>query len=193
MLPDAPAIARALGGALRLARFDADGLMYFDDDARAVVQSFFAAVIVAPGYAILITQHLGRLELTAGPLSAGVVEFLGYVISWTAFPVLVHEFARVMERGERWCGFVVALNWSKVVQMAVYLPATLLAAGLGGEDGPGAASLLTVAALLAVLSYQWFVTRSALNVTGIQAAGLTGLDVMLGLTITALTDGALAG
>jgi len=193
MLPDVPAIARALGGALRLARFDPDGLMYFDDDARAVVQSFFAAVIVAPGYALLVSQHLGRLELTAGPLSAGIVEFFGYVISWTAFPVLVHEFARLMERSERWCGFVVALNWSKVVQMAVYLPPALLAASADGEGGPGAAALLSFVALLAVLSYQWFVTRSALDVTGVQAAGLTGIDVMLGLTITALTDGALAG
>ncbi|SDG34738.1 hypothetical protein SAMN05216241_10988 [Limimonas halophila] len=193
MVPDLPAIVRALAGAARLARFDPDGLMYFDDDARAVVQSFFAAVLVAPGYAILVVQHLGRVDVTAGPLSAGLVEFFGYVISWTAFPVAVLELSRLMERGERWFGFVVALNWSKVLQMALYLPAALLAGAAAGESGPGAASLLTFLALMAILAYQWFVTRSALNITGVQAAGLTGIDVVLGLMITGLTDGAISG
>jgi len=189
MIPTATRVLTALAGAARLARFQAGGLSAFDTDARAFVESFFAAALAAPGYVVLVLFHLQRTEPEASTLAVVLVQGLAYVISWTAFPALAHELARLLDRGERWMGFVVALNWSKVIQMAVYVPLIVLAnSGLVGEQS---AAALSLAALTVILIYQWFVTRAALAVHGAQAAGLTGFDLIIGITITAATEAAL--
>ncbi len=192
MIPSLPQAAAALYGAWRLLRFDREGLQYFEAaSAGAFWRSFFAAVLIAPGYAILVALHLAESDVAAGAVSTFTIHVLAYVISWTAFPLVVHSVAQGLGRADHWVGFVIALNWSKVLQMAIYLPIALLAAsGALGLNGPGLATLL---GLTAILIYQWFVTRSALDITGPQAAGLTGLDVVLGITITAFADAAVMG
>jgi hypothetical protein len=95
-----------------------------------------------------------------------------------------------LQRPERWVPFVVAFNWSKVIQLVIYLPLSGFAAvGLGGPQG---AALITLVALAIVLLYQWYVTKTVLQVDGLQAGGLTALDFVLGLFITSAADAALA-
>jgi hypothetical protein len=189
MTPTAPQIVAALYGAFRLLRFDPDGLRAFDVGPTAFWQSFFAAFIAAPGYAILIALHMESAP-SADVVSTGLLHGFAYVISWTAFPLVVFYLAQAMDRAEHWVGFVIAFNWSKVVQMAIYLPLVLASAsGVFGDTG---GNFLTLVGLIAVLVYQWYVTRSALDIPGPAAAGLTVVDLILGMFITSITDAALA-
>lgn len=189
--PAAPQIAASLYGAWRLLRLETDGLQAFRVDAEAFWQSFFAAAIALPGYAILVALHLGEPGSTAAIVSAALIHAAAYVINWTAFPLVTYYAAENMDRGANWMGFVIALNWSKVLQMVIYLPLVLIA---GTElFGQGGGAVLTVGGFVAVLVYQWFVTRTALDIPGAAAAGLTALDVVIGLLITTLTEAALAG
>ncbi len=191
MLPSATETAYALYGAWRLLRGDRGGHQYFELSERAFWQSFFAAVIVAPGHAVLVLLHLRAAELGADILSIFLIHALAYAMSWTAFPLAAFYLSQGLDREERWLGFVVALNWSKVLQMAIYLPMALLAAS--GLAGPGGGAVFSLVGLGAVLVYQWWVTRTAFDIAGMPAAGLTGVDVVLGILITVFADAALAG
>lgn len=191
MIPSLPQMAAALYGAWRLLRFDRTGLQYFETGAAAFWQSFFAGVLIAPGYALLVALHLSQSQIAADMVSTVTIHALAYVISWTAFPLVTSVVADTLDRQDNWVGFVIALNWSKVFQMMIYLPLALLAAS-GALEGD-AAGLATLAGLAAILVYQWFVTRSAFQITGLQAAGITGIDLVLGITITVFADAAIMG
>jgi hypothetical protein len=189
--PAAPQIAAALYGAWRLLRFDAAGAQVFETGETAFWQSFMAALIALPGYAILVALHLSGDAPAADWASTGLLHALSYVMSWTAFPLAAYYLAAGLNAGENWVGFVIALNWSKVLQMAIYLPLVLIAeTGLVGQGG---GAFLAFVGFLAVLVYQWFVTKSALGIAGPAAAGLTFVDLIIGLFITTMTDAALAG
>lgn len=189
--PAAPQIAAALYGAWRLLRFEPDGLHAFRVDAEAFWQSFFAAAIALPGYAILVSRHVDEPGSGAALASAALLHACAYVINWTAFPLVTFYASANLDRAANWMGFVIALNWSKVLQMAIYLPLVLIADT--GVFGQGGGAFITVVGFVAVLVYQWFVTRTALDIAGPAAAGLTALDVLIGLVITTMTDAAVAG
>ena len=190
MLPTAPQIAAAVYGAWRLLRFDAAGVHLFESGPLAFWQSFFAAVIVLPGYAVLVGLHLAATPPAADWVSTGLLHALTYVITWTAFPVAAYYLSTSLNCRDRWMDFVIALNWSKVWQMAIYLPLALIAAsGLAGQAGGGFFSLV---GLVATLVYQWFVTRTALQIAGPAAASLTFVDLLLGFVVTMMADAALA-
>ena len=187
MVPNAAEIVRALRAALRLARFDEGGLAEFDVTYEGFWRSFFAALLVAPGYALLVMQKWSVLpEPPVGP-GAVLAEAFGYLLGWIAFPLALIPLTQLLGLGQRYVVLVVATNWSKVVQMIAFLLAIGLAAGSASEAG----GLLVLIATGAILVYQWFVTRVALACSAALAAGVVVLDVVVSLLISRLTDGLL--
>jgi len=182
-------IAYGLYGAWRLLRRDPGGMQFLRADEEGFWNSFFAAVLVAPGYAVLVGLHLADGGPSADAVSTVLIHLEAYAITWIAYPVALHFLCIGLEREERWVAFVVALNWTKVVQLVLYLPLALVANS--GLLGPGGGSLVTLVAMGLVLTYQWYVTRTALDLPGMTAAGLTGIDLVLGIFITTAADAAL--
>lgn len=176
-----------LYGAFRLARLDPGGMTYFEQTVEGFWKSFFAAALVAPGYALLVLFDLSARESDAGLLRILIVQLCAYSLSWTAYPLIMHHVCESMGRQPAYVGFIVAFNWAKVIQMAVYLPAVLIVAT--GVLPGGLAALLNAAVYLVLLGYQWFVTRTALDLAGLGAVGLVVLDVLIGIIISALADG----
>ncbi|MCG8361408.1 MAG: hypothetical protein MI920_38115 [Kiloniellales bacterium] len=189
MRPSVSETFYSLYGAWRLLLFDRSGWDHFDKSIEGFWKSFFAAVLVAPPTAIMIAVRLSDLDYSAGPLRLLLVECLAYVISWTAFPVIMHALAPGLGRASAYVGFIVAFNWAKVIQTAIYLPIVLLSAA--GFLPEAITSLLYVFAMVAVLGYQWFVTRTALDLSGAGAAGIVALDLIVGLVLIDISDGML--
>ena len=78
-----------LTGAWRLARLDPGGLRYFEATPEGFWQSFQAAIIAAPIYALLVLLRVDEHPLSDDMFRALLIEGIGYVISWTAFPLAV--------------------------------------------------------------------------------------------------------
>jgi hypothetical protein len=179
-------ILAALYGATRLARFDAQGLGAFNASVEGFWRSFWAAALVAPFYAVLLAFRFDTMADTVHPLRFALVETVTYVIAWLAFPVAMISVARWLGRWDAFVGYIVAYNWTAVVQNAIYLPLAMLA--VSGAIPEAAGNMLGFVALIYVLVLGWFIARTALGVPGTTAAAIVALDLMLGLLINGFAD-----
>lgn len=190
MIPTTREILSAVYGAWTLFKLDPRGLEFFEDSIPAFWRSFFAAVIVAPGFAILrLMDHL-ESGLSADPLATLLVELIAYVVIWAGFPLALYYLARGFGRPERYVLAVVALNWGVVIQIALLLPVRLIAAG--GILPPGLATLAVLAVLVATLFYQGFIAHTALRIQPPLAALVVAADVAISFAVQALVNGILA-
>ncbi len=184
-MPSYREIVYGIYGAWRLARLDPGAMSYFERTPEGFWKSFFAAVIVAPGFAIIIVHELGRVELEAGAARMFAVELLAYLLGWVVFPVLVHQICEAIGKREAYIGYIVAFNWGKVIQMALFVPSIGLIA-MGAVPGEGDSLLRWVVSIL-ILFYEWFITRTALSVTAMGAVGFVALDFVIDLIIHMIT------
>jgi len=172
-------IGHATYGAWRLARCDPNGMRYFDTSLAGFWRSLRVAVLAAPFNGLLIYFSLTGTGVKIGGdwfhVLAG--ETIGYVVGWTAFPLVMFYLSEAIGRREKYLGFIVAYNWATVVQLAIILPpAFIYWLGLLPHL-PGA--LLLAAGNIALLLYEWFIIRTALLVPGLAAAGIVALDQIL--------------
>lgn len=179
-------IVRSVYGAYRLARFDPGGLEMLDRTPAGALRSFWAAALVLPPYALLMVLRLPESVQDTPLWQLVTVEGLGYVVSIALFPLVMHHICGLLDRASRYPGFVSAYNWSATVQIAVYLPTSLLSLADVLPDEVGAALVFGVT--MAMLTYQWFITRTALNVNGFAAAALVLLDLFLAALVGDMTD-----
>lgn len=179
-------VTTSVFGAYRLARFDSTGLDYIDRSPEGALKSFYAGVIVLPAYVLLLALRLGEQGTDAPFLYTVLVELIAYVVNWTAFPLALHRVAALLDRSQRYSGAVAANNWAAVVQMGAYLPAVVLAKL--GVLPEGLGSGLVFGVMLAMMAYQWFVLRTALEIGGLAAAALVLLDLFLSAMIGDFAD-----
>ncbi len=173
----------ALIGALRLARGDRGGLSCFDRSLDGFWRSFRAAVISYPLYLVLLSMRVtvGEWE-RSGAFLIITVETIAYIIAWTAFPLLILGVAQRIGRSQRFFDFMVPYNWSQLPQSALFV-----LVGLETESGVlGAqpAQAIELAAAVAVLVYEWFIARVALDTTAWAAAFVVVVDLLLGALIS---------
>ena len=181
-------IRLALLGTLRLARGDRSGLSFFDRSLDGFWRSFRAAVIAYPLYLILLSMRLTVAEWErSGALLIITVETIAYVIAWTAFPLVMLVIAQRIGRPHRFFDFMVPYNWSQVPQSALFV-----LVGLESESGILGAQpsqAIEVAAAVAVVVYEWFIARVALDTTALAAVFIVFVDLLLGVLISHAASG----
>lgn len=165
-------IRTALLGTLILARGDARGLAHFDASLGGFWRSYRAAGICYPLYLALT---LWRAEDPSWRVT--IVETIGYIVSWTAFPLVMLSLCRRFDRDGHFFGFMTAYNWCQVPQIVLFSAiAAIEAVGLLGEAPAAAIGLIAAAA---VFIYEWFVARVALDVSVPAAILVVAVDVLL--------------
>jgi hypothetical protein len=177
----------AVGGALRLARGDRSGLGFFDASIDGFWRSFRAGLICYPMYLLLLSFRIGApVWAASGVAQILAVETIAFVISWTAFPLLILPLARWLGREDRFLPFMVAYNWSQIPVTVVFVLIALV--GATGLLPPSAAHFAGLLAAIAVLVYEWFIARVALAVTGAQACLVVIIDLLLGTVLGRVVD-----
>jgi hypothetical protein len=182
-------IIRSLYGALHLARGDTSGMAFFNATEQGFWRSFTAAILIAPLFALLLTIRYHVNEAGVSLLRFTAIETIAYVVSWVVFPLLLFHLTDILGIGHRFIRYIVAYNWASVLQNLLYLPFALL---VEAHLVQGAGSTFFGIILLGlVLLYTWFVTRTALEVTNLLAAGLVMIDLVLSIFINTITQGML--
>lgn len=186
MIPGSREIVSSLYGSWRLAHFDRGGMAYFDGSVDGFWRSFFAALIVAPLYAVMLGLRYAAAGEPGDPVHYGLIEAVSYLVSWFSYPVAMHALTGLLDCRDRFLGYMVAYNWSLVLQNAVLVPIAMLNALQ--VVGPDAAGVLWLVAIVAVLAYLWFIARAGLEVPPLTAVGIVSIDVLLSLLVSGVTD-----
>ena len=185
-MPKAIEITNALYGAYRLALRDADGMKFFDTSADGFWRSFFAALLIAPLYMVLLSMRYRTGLVNVSVLRFITIETSAYVITWVAFPLLMITLCHTLKRDDRYFGFIVAYNWATVLQNGIYLSISILT--VVGVIPIPAGNMISLAVLIAILFYTWFIAKTALNITTAQAVAIVALDSGLGILINGIAE-----
>jgi len=179
-------IIRSIDGAVRLLWGDPQAVNRLNLTVEGFWHSFFAAALVAPAYALMLI--LADVRGTASGLAGWRLMASGtlvYLVGWIIVALVALIFCRAFDLERRFVPLVVALNWSSVVQMAIYLPvlavATVLPRGLAG--------LMLLATTGGLLYYQTFVAKSALETSSLTAFGFVLIDLIVNLSAQMMIEG----
>jgi len=174
-------VSRGIYGAWLLARLDAKGIFLFDNTTEAFWRSFWAAGVALPVYGVLLMLRNTGTTVGVGPATAFLIHSIAYVIGWIAFPFVMFYVARMFDREQWFCRYIVAYNWAVVLQLTLMLVVSLIVAT--GLFSPALGSTLTVVTVLVILAYQGFVAHVALQATIPGAIGIVLLDLALSLML----------
>jgi hypothetical protein len=183
-MPGREEVLRSIYGAYLLARMDASGIGLMNLTVEGFWRSFFAAVLVAPGYALLVVHRLMTRPESVDAGWAFLVHVLAYVIGWAAFPVIALVLTFLLSVSHNYVSLIVAANWAAVIQVVAFLlviAATLVLPTL-------VAGMLLAIITIAILFYQWFVIRTALQSSGGIALMLLLVDLVVTSMISAGAD-----
>lgn len=173
------ALVRNIRAAWQLALRNPDSMADFDASPTGFWQSFWAVALVTPPLFLMDVIQDSRLYDLLGP-GAVVAMLLAYILDAVAFPVVMLSLADRMGLWPRYPLYIVANNWSQVVQTALLFPIVLLLFSSGNSESGGIFLLLTFGL---ILFYRAYITHLALNVHYGVAAALVLLQVLLSLSI----------
>jgi hypothetical protein len=173
-------------GAWRLAHLDPSGMQHLDTSPAGFWRSFWAAAVIAPAYALIVFLRIAERQASGVTPRILLIEIIAYAIGWTAFPLASWYLLSALGKAERYFGYIVAYNWSNTLQICVYVPLTLLERT--GALPPVLIGILGMAAVAAILYYQFFIARTALQVDAPIAAGLVFMDVMIAILLQGVVD-----
>lgn len=184
MIASRAEVRAAMGGVVRLWRGDITAFLAFDRSLEGFWRSFTAAVLGAPIHALLLFAGKGE---STGPIDTwhdAMVEAIAYVVTWTAFPLLMTRIARRLGREDRFFDYMVPYNWAALAQLVLFTLAAFLRLVLPGFLG----SVLMLVAIAAVLHLQWFIAREGLAVSGRYAFLIVLADLSLSFMISGIAD-----
>lgn len=184
-MPSLNETVASLYGAWRLARFDPRGLTCFNATPAGFWRSFFAALLVAPLYAI---ELWAPFEEAGAPrtVTFALLEAIAYAVSWLAYPVALEMIARALGCRQRFLIYMTAYNWSAVVQHLI-IAAIVLLTSVGILPLP-IGEVIWLVATIYLLAYAWFIARSALAIRPLTASGLVALSVALDILIASVAS-----
>jgi hypothetical protein len=185
-MPSLAEVSRGIYGAWRLARLDRAAIGLFDCTIHGVIRSFWAAAICYPAVLLMLVTRPDAADLDGGGLFRLVlVQSIGYVIQWAAYPLIALRISRWLAPEERALGFIIAFNWSQVIQMAVVLVVALVTRiGIITADVAPVADLVVY---VLCLVYEWFIARLVLEAGRLPATVLVLLDVVIFAIVSQVT------
>ena len=181
-------IAYRLYGAWRLACFDPDGLDRFDNTVPAFWRSFWAAVVVLPGMAVLESLRYDWSKFGDGlNIAVAIIGMsLFYVIGWLIYPLAMFYVTGFIGKDDRYLRYISAYNWAGVLPVALYVTIVLIVHYSGAS--PEAAAPLFLFATVAVLIYAWFIVRTALGIGTMSAIGFVIFEFFIGQMLTRIEN-----
>ncbi len=189
MIPGAQEVIRSLKGAALLARRDPSALGYFNLSIEGFWRSFAALLLVAPIFFIFAgldfaadttAERQDGVTPAADGRYASIAVLL--IISWASFPLIMVPVARVLGLSHRYVTYIIVFNWTSVLaELILATPIALLYMGLFGVD---TARGVYGIALLLVVVYRWYIAKTALETTGLNASAMVLLEFTLSIAIS---------
>jgi uncharacterized membrane protein YhaH (DUF805 family) len=169
---------RGLKACWRLVCMDEDGLDDLDVSSDGFWNSFAAIFLVAPLY---LYSSAASARLAVPPQSAPYwfTDLAVLALLWVMWPWIMITVSRLLDRQQNYVRYIVANNWSSVYVMSALVFALLLRQ-LGGLDGVTGA-LLALSVSLWSMYFNWYIVRTALQVSATTAVMLVAGEIALSI------------
>ena len=145
-------------------------------------RSFRAAIVAFPLSLLLLAMVPHGLEVTGKLVAADIV---GYVITWTAFPLIAVYLADRLQVFQNYWRFITATNWANLIQSAVF--ALVILVNTSGVLPEVIAAMLFMAAWFWILLFKWRLARHGLGIANFAAVGIVLVDLALRLIVARAT------
>lgn len=185
-IPSRTEIANALFGTWMLVKMDRGGANWLDGSADGFWKSFFAAVLIAPFFALMLWLARYAEATEANMTAVWAIEAVSYVGAWMFWPVIAGALCQYLDPSMDARRYIVACNWSEIWILMLRMPLLLIA--VSGLADQSLYALLSLAALIAVLFYRFQIARHTLPAPTGAAIGLAIADMMAGLLWRTGTD-----
>lgn len=171
----------AIYGAFRLFLRDRAGVNYLRSDGPALLKSFWAAIIVLPGWFLLDYFTQSGVWLNVPLFPALVMELAGYSMMWTVWPLFMLMVVKFLDLDDRYNLYIVAQNWMAVPSVLLYLVA------IGGASilqlSTGSVYFVGFVSQIWVLFYHYFVVRVTMQVSVPIAIGFVMANFFLNIML----------
>ncbi len=181
IMPLTSEMIKALFGTLYLAKFNVEGFKYIPSTSESFFRSFVAALITLPFFLILITLRFDALEINVNGYRYLCLELCSYAISWLAFPLLMDHMSWQIKRETKFFKFIIAHNWSLVIQNVIY-SITIFLGYIGILTDTLTRSLILLI-LMWTFAFTWFIAKNGLNVSVFTAISVVLVGFFLNLAI----------
>lgn len=181
MIPDRQEILWSLQGAWLLVRRQDDGMRRLNLTVGGFWRSFFAAVLILPLYVPFSLIEAGKRGVPAGRYL--VWELAVYALVWVCWPFALLALCWLLGRTRRFAAMVIASNWVSVPEYAILAGAHLIALAM-----PPIAPIAVLAALAFVLTIEYFVARTALDIGAVPAIGVVTVNLLLVMMLNLFTS-----
>ena len=179
-MPSVQEIFNSVFGAYRLARLDGSALRWFTISLPGFWHSFMAALLVAPPFALILALRFEPEIMEPGNYC--LIESVSYILGWLVFPVIMIPVCWALSLGTHYITYITVYNWSAVVQVSAILPVVIL--DTSGFLPPTLSTFVGLLVTGALLFYQWFIARTALQAPPALALAVVVIDLLLGLIVT---------
>lgn len=182
-----PAFLAPLGGVIDLLKGDRGGIAKLASGTNAgLVASFLIpAILLLPGYAYLASERFEALKIEPEFGELLVIEPLAYLIGWTLFPVLSALYCERIGKTHDWYDYIAAYNWSNILQMGLYLPASMIA-DLG--MAPPLMFVMSVAVLAAAIGIHFRLAVVVLRIDPLPALVLVAMDLAASILLARIVE-----
>ena len=171
----------ALAGAVRLAKFDAKGTLFFNATVNGFWNSFWVAALILPFHLLHSALLWQSQDIPTTALRYFSLEIIMYGMGWVALPLAMVYVCRAMDWSDRFLKYGVANNWSDLIVSAITLPVQI--AIVTGLLTGAAMSMVLAVIIVYSIGVAWFVARHALNISGLAAMGVVSMAVFINLFI----------
>jgi hypothetical protein len=183
-MPTFAEIANALQGSVMLARRDTGGYSHFDISAESFWRSFLVIFLVAPLY--LAVSSLGAesatdVAATDAEAPSMLVRMVVLTAEWLANTAAMALVTRLLGLQHNYVPYIIVYNWTSVLAIAAVTPPFLLNAF--GLIDTQMTIYLFVALSFGVMYYRWFIARTALDTSGMTAAGIVAFDMVFSMFV----------
>jgi hypothetical protein len=169
-----------------LVKQDRGGVSWLDGSADGFWKSFFAAVLLAPFYALMLWLARYSTVPEADLTAVVLIESVSYVGAWLVWPVIASEICRYLDPSMDSRTYIVGCNWSEVWIMLIRLPVVTL--GVSALLADGSYAMVSLILMVAILYYRYVIARETLPATTSIAVGLAITDLVVGLLWRTGTD-----
>lgn len=151
---------------------------FFDDSDAGFRASFRAAFYVYPAAFLPALSLYRQAEDQPGFSTFLVGHILTFTVAWTIWPFMMIRMSRMYGRFAHYFRYVVVYNWLRFFQRMIALPFLMLVLAF-----PETATPIFVpigfALVVAFLFYEWFTTKTCLQVSGGTATTLVVLNMVV--------------